>query len=67
MSTTLEQLLEREIQTVLSSAADSTNADFLAGKLLALRWALAKMRRRGRRQAGRNFRQLAPDRTPVLS
>lgn len=29
MSTTLEQLLEREIQTVLSSAADSTNANSL--------------------------------------
>jgi len=66
MKTTLETLLEREIETLLHTPADDTNADFLAGKLLALRWALAKVRRRQRQSGKRNFRQLAPTRTPVL-
>lgn len=69
MKTTLETLLEREIQAVLSSAADDANADYLAGQLVALRWALAKVRRRERQratQAARNFRQLAQGSTPVL-
>ncbi len=66
MNTTLETLLEREIQAVLASAVDDTNADYLAGKLMALRWALAKVRRRQRQQATRKFSRFAPTRTPVL-
>lgn len=68
MKTTLETLLEREIETLLSTAADDTNADYLAGQLVALRWALAKVRRRERlrQQANRKFSRFAPTRTPVL-
>jgi hypothetical protein len=50
MKTMLELLLEREIRRVLRCAADDANADFLAGKLVALRWALAKARRGNRRR-----------------
>ncbi len=53
MNAMVEQLLEREIEALLRVAADDTNADFLAGKLVALRWALAKVRRR-QRQARSN-------------
>lgn len=69
MKTILETLLEREIEALLSTAADDSNADYLAGQLVALRWALAKVRRRQRAratQASRNFRQLAQGSTPVL-
>lgn len=69
MKTTLETLLEREIETLLSTAADDTNADYLAGQLVALRWALAKVRRRERlrrQSANRKLRRFAPNRTPVL-
>jgi hypothetical protein len=66
MKAILEQLLEREIEALLRTLTDDTNADYLAGKLLALRWALAKVRRRQRQSGKRNFRQLAPTRTPVL-
>lgn len=69
MKTTLETLLEREIRRVLSSAADDANADYLAGQLIALRWALAKVRRRERlrrQQVHRKLRRFAPNRTPVL-
>jgi hypothetical protein len=65
MSTILQALLEREIEALLRTAADDTNADFLAGKLTALRWALAKVRRR-QRQGARKLRRFAPNRTPVL-
>lgn len=51
MNNMIETLLKREIRRVLDSAADDTNADYLAGQLTALRWALAKVRRRGRRVA----------------
>lgn len=50
MKTTLELLLEREIDRVLRSVANDANADFLAGKLTAPRWALAKARRTNRRR-----------------
>lgn len=63
MNNMLETLLEREIRRVLDSAADDTNADCLAGQLVALRWALAKVRRQ---QANRKFFQLARNSTPVL-
>lgn len=70
MNATLEALLEREIQAVLAvPAADDANADFLAGKLTALCWALAKVRRQERlrrQQANRKLRRFAPNRTPVL-
>ena len=66
MEITIQDLLEREIEALLRTPADDTNADYLAGKLLALRWALAKARRRQRQSGKRNFRQLAPTRTPVL-
>lgn len=69
MNNMLETLLEREIRRVLDSAADDTNADYLAGQLVALRWALAKVRRRERlrrQQANRKFFQLARNSTPVL-
>lgn len=68
MNNMLETLLEREIRRVLDSAADDTNADYLAGQLVALRWALAKVRRRERlrQQANRKFSRFAPTRTPVL-
>lgn len=69
MKTTLETLLEREIQTVLRAAADDANADYLAGQLVALRWALAKVRRRERlrrQQANRKLQRFARNSTPVL-
>jgi len=65
LKVTLEALLQREIEALLRTSADDTNADYLAGKLLALRWALAKVRRR-QRQGARKLRQFAPNRTPVL-
>lgn len=69
MKTTLETLLEREIEALLSTAADDSNADYLAGQLVALRWALAKVRRRERlrrQQANRKLHRFARTSTPVL-
>lgn len=59
MKTMLELLLEREIQAALDSAADDTNAEFLTAKIIALRWTLAKVRRRQRRQGGQYAPQKA--------
>lgn len=61
MKTTLETLLEREIRAALDGAiVDDANADFWAGKIIALRWALAKVRRRERQQGDRKSRRFAP-------
>lgn len=66
MKTILESLLQREIRRVLRATGDDSNADFVTGQLTALRWALAKVRRRQRQSANRKLRRFAPNRTSVL-